>query len=78
MATLQYAYLEHFKKFNTQLSRYILPVLCANWRKKGHATALGWAATQPVLRTTIDAIEVEVSIEHFSCVLLSPVLLSVC
>jgi len=61
VATLQYAYLEHFKKFNTQLSRYILPVLCANWRKKGHATALGWAATQPVLRTTIDAIEVEVS-----------------
>lgn len=35
-------------------------MLCANWRSKGHATALGWAVTQPALRVTIDAIEAEV------------------
>ena len=60
-ATLQYGYLDHFKKPDKQLGPYILPVLCATWRAKGHAAALGWASTQGGLRTTIADIEKEVS-----------------
>lgn len=61
-ATLQYGYLDHFKKVDRQLAPYILPMLCASWRGRGHAAALGWAAAQPALKTTIAEIEAEVSV----------------
>jgi hypothetical protein len=60
-ATLQYAYLDHFRKPNPQLKAYILPMLCHTWRSKGHATALLWAAEQPALQAHISAIEAEVT-----------------
>jgi hypothetical protein len=60
-ATLQFAYLDHFKKPNPQLGRYILPMLCHTWRSKGHRTALQWAEAQPALNNFITAIEAEVT-----------------
>jgi len=69
-ATLQFGYLDHFKKPDKQLAPYILPVLCANWRAKGHATALGWASTQAGLKATIGEIEKEVGDLCLCCVCL--------
>jgi baculoviral IAP repeat-containing protein 6 len=60
-ATLQFAYLDHFRKPNAQLRDYIFPMLCNTWRRYGHATALQWAAEQPALKSHINAIEAEVS-----------------
>lgn len=61
-ATLQYGYLDHFKKREgRQLTPWIIPMLCRTWRTKGHATALKWAATQAALKPTIAAIEAEVT-----------------
>lgn len=61
LATLQFGYLDHFKKPNAQLGPYILPMLCRNWRVKGRATALKWATTQSALLPVIDSIEAEVT-----------------
>ena len=60
-ATLQYGYLEHFKKPDTQLGMYILPMLCHTWRSKGHEVALQWAVKRPDLMAVINSIEEHVT-----------------
>jgi len=58
-ATLQYGYLDHFRR-KTQLSEWILPVLCNNWHEKGKAIAMKWYAEQQNLIRIIDSIDEEV------------------
>lgn len=41
VSTLQYAYLEHFKKIN-EMSKYILPLLVYNWKSFSRNVALKW------------------------------------
>lgn len=60
-ATLQYGYLEHFKKPDTQLGKYILPMLCHTWRNKGHEVAFQWADKRPDLMVVINSIEEHVT-----------------
>ena len=65
-ATLQYGYHDHFKR-KSQLSPFILPVLCKNWHEKGKQVALKWQKDQPKLAKIIDSIDEEVKNYEYSC-----------
>lgn len=65
-ATLQYGYFDHFKR-KSQLSPFILPVLCKNWHEKGKQVALKWQEDQPKLAKIIDSIDEEVKNYEYSC-----------
>ena len=65
-ATLQYGYHDHFKR-KSQLSPFILPVLCKNWHEKGKQVALKWQKDQPKLAKIIDSINEEVKNYEYSC-----------
>jgi len=65
-ATLQFGYHDHFKR-RSQLSEYILPVLCKNWVEKGKQTALKWQEEQMTLLKIIDSIDEEVNKYQDSC-----------